>query len=277
MMAMTEQEKKMAELARKWGHRRADADISAMSKAEISRMAAEAAGKARADGNKKKKGAGAQSEAGAGSGTGKDAAGAGGQTPAGTGKRKAGEKGRKRKERKPYVPKVVADKYRTPPNKHENNFMIDLMVMRNALRVRAEKCVERLKLSNDNPKRDLGLLFYLVDKLEQDLLATMPDSRDAYYARVAKNGRYHLDIDGPIQQGHTVLITDKNLGYIVEVAMEQECLMCLRTGSEIDKCPLRTTLLEISPATKIRAEGSGTSCEYRDCVGKLLNGEMVTV
>lgn len=272
---MTEQEKKMAELARKWGHRRADADIGAMSKAEISRMAAEAAGKEKADGNKKKKGAGAQSEAGAGSGTGKDGAGTDGSTDGG--KRKAGKKGRKRKEWKPYVPRTVAEKYRTPPNKHENNFMIDLMVMRNALKVRAEKCVERLKLSTDNPKRDLGLLYYLVDKIQQDLLATMPPSRDAYYATVARNGLYHLDIGGPIQQGHIVLITDKNLGYIVEVAMEQECLMCLRTGNEIDRCPMRTVLLEISPATKIRAEGSGTSCEYRDCVGKLLNDEMVTV
>lgn len=253
MMVMTEQEKKMAELARKWGHRRADADVGAMSR----------------DG--KLAGSGGRGEAG------KDADGAGGQAPTGAGKRKAGKPGRKRKEWKPYKAKEVPAKDRTPPNKHENTFMIDLMVLRNSLRERGAKCVERLKLSGDNPKRDLGLLFYLVDKLQEDMRATMPDSRDAYYTTLARHGRYHMEIEGPIRQGHTVLITDKNLAYIVEVAMEQECLMCLRTGNEIDKCPLRTALLEVSAASAIRPEGSSMGCEYRDCVGKLLNDEIVTV
>lgn len=165
---------------------------------------------------------------------------------------------------------------RTPPNKYENHFMIDLMVLRNALKTRGEKSKARLKRVNKHAERDLGLLFSLVDRLQQQMVSTMPENRDEYYSVMARNGRYHLDIDGPIRQGHTVIITDKNLAYLLDAVIEQECLMCLRDGSEIKKCPLRTVLLEVAPAMDIQADPVAR-CEYREVHHHLINGEDVTI
>jgi len=165
---------------------------------------------------------------------------------------------------------------RTPPNKYENNFMIDLMVLRNALRVRGPKVKERLKKVNKHAERDLGLLFSLVDRLQVQLASTMPASRDEYYSVLARNGTYHLSVAGPIRQGHTVVVTDANLAYLCEVAIEQECLTCLRDGSEIRQCPLRKALMEVAPAMEMKAD-PGERCEYANVHRQLMHGENVTI
>lgn len=174
------------------------------------------------------------------------------------------------------APAGLPEQERTPPNKFENNFMIDLMLLRNALRVRGPKVKERLKKVNKHAARDLGLLFSLVDRLQVQLASTMPASRDEYYSILARNGRYHLTVDGPIRQGHTVLVTDTNLAYLCEVAVEQECLTCLRDGSEIRQCPLRKALMEIAPAMEMKAD-PGERCEYANVHRQLMHGEDVTI
>lgn len=170
----------------------------------------------------------------------------------------------------------LPEKDRTAPNKYENLFMIDLMLLRNSLRTRGPKVKDRLRKVNPQAGRDLGLLFSLVDRLQDQMVSTMPRSRDEYYATLARNGRYHMDIEGPIRQGHMVLITDTNLAYLTEVAVEQECLTCLRDGSEIRNCPLRKALIEVAPAMEIR-EDPGARCEYANVHRQLLHGEDVTI
>ena len=152
---------------------------------------------------------------------------------------------------------------RTPPNKYENNFMI-------------AKVKERLKKVNKHAERDLGLLFSLVDRLQVQLASTMPASRDEYYSVLARNGTYHLSVAGPIRQGHTVVVTDANLAYLCEVAIEQECLTCLRDGSEIRQCPLRKALMEVAPAMEMKAD-PGERCEYANVHRQLMHGENVTI
>lgn len=174
------------------------------------------------------------------------------------------------------APAGLPEPERTPPNKYENNFMIDLMVLRNALRVRGPKVKERLKKVNKHAERDLGLLFSLVDRLQVQLASTMPASRDEYYSVLARNGTYHLSVAGPIRQGHTVVVTDANLAYLCEVAVEQECLTCLRDGSEIRNCPLRKALMEVAPAMEMKAD-PGERCEYANVHRQLMHGENVTI
>lgn len=257
-MTAAEREKALEEMARKWGHSRA---VSG------------------------------------GDGSGKDAAGADRKQGDGSGKRTLhvtpaqalALKGTRKNVREiaevlknsPEVeerpaPAGLPEQERTPPNKFENNFMIDLMLLRNALRVRGPKVKERLKKVNKHAARDLGLLFSLVDRLQVQLASTMPASRDEYYTILARNGRYHLTVDGPIRQGHTVLVTDTNLAYLCEVAVEQECLTCLRDGSEIRQCPLRKALMEIAPAMEMKAD-PGERCEYANVHRQLMHGEDVTI
>ena len=58
--------------------------------------------------------------------------------------------------------------------------------------------------------------------------------------------------------------------------MKSECILCMREGSEIGKCPLREALLETAVPTEIQ-EGRWEKCEYRDAAGKLVQGKDVTV
>lgn len=165
---------------------------------------------------------------------------------------------------------------RTKPNKWENGLYIDLMILRNSIRTKGIHVKERLKKANPYGWRDMRLLEVLVDRLLDTLNATMPDSRLEYYTMLAQHGKYHLHMDGPIKQGRIVLITDKNLGAILEAAMENECLMCVRDGRECEKCLIRTALLEVGPAMDINPENEGIGCEYRHLAGMLARGEEIT-
>lgn len=171
----------------------------------------------------------------------------------------------------------VPEQWKTAPNKYENQFMMDLMILKNALAVRADKVRGRLGMVNPNAWRDLRLLITLVDRIQRELMETMPASRDEYYAALARSGRYHLDIEGPIRQGRMLLITDLRLARLCEAVMESECVMCLRTGREIEKCPIRDALMEVAPPSEVQEEGAVYRCEYAGAAGQLVNGKEVTI
>jgi hypothetical protein len=162
---------------------------------------------------------------------------------------------------------------KSKPNKAENFFMMDLMILKNSLAVRMGSVKDRLKKVNRYGWRDLRLLFSLVDRLQSQLMQTMPDSRWEYYSTLARSGRYHLDIEGPVRQGRMVLISDVHLAQLCETVMETECIMCLKTGKEVENCPIRQALLEVAPPTEI----IGYSCEYAEAAGDLIEGKEVHI
>ena len=167
---------------------------------------------------------------------------------------------------------------RTKPNRRENEFMLNLMILRNSLRVNAPACRERARAAGKWIWRDIRLLLTLVNKIQDGLLATMPQSRDEYYSAYALHGHYELHIDGPIRTARHLLVTDRHLAAMAEAAMKSECILCMREGSEIDRCPLREALLESAVPTAIE-EGDSLfrKCEYRDAAGALVQGKDVTV
>ena len=173
---------------------------------------------------------------------------------------------------------------KTRPNKAENNLMIDLMILRNALATRMDSVKDRIKKVNPYGWRDLRLVYAMVCRIQEQLLQTMPDSRRDYYTALAAHGRYRLDIQGPIRPESFVLISDKHLGEMLEEIMEVKCLMCMKDGAEIEACPIRQTLLEVGPPTRIRTPeelGKMTArdfgCEYCEAARQLVRGESVTV
>lgn len=175
------------------------------------------------------------------------------------------------------VDRSVPAHWKTNPNKYENHFMMDLLLLRNALMVRAEKVVDRLGMVNPHAWRDLRLLISLVERLQNQLIATMPDSRMEYYDALARHGRYHLDIDGPIRKGRAVVITDLKLAALCEAVMESECVMCLKDGKDIEKCPIRDALLEVAPPSETQIDGAVYRCEYAGAAGQLVEGLEVTI
>ena len=86
---------------------------------------------------------------------------------------------------------------KTKPNRRENEFMLNLMVLRNTLKVNAPACRERARAAGKWIWRDIRLLLTLVCRIQEAMLRTMPESRDEYYTAYAMSGHYELHIDGP--------------------------------------------------------------------------------
>lgn len=172
----------------------------------------------------------------------------------------------------------IPESLKTKPNKRENEFMLNLMVLRNTLMRNGPACQERAKLAGKWIWRDIRLATVLIDRIQEALLRTMPASREEYYTAYAHHGHYELHIDGPIRMPRQVLITDKHLGTICEAAMLSECIMCIREGNEIDHCELRDALLETAAPTAIQQGDSPfRKCEYKDAASQLLHGKDVTL
>ena len=172
----------------------------------------------------------------------------------------------------------IPEHLKSKPNKRENEFMLNLMVLRNTLLRNGPACRERAKLAGKWIWRDIRLATVLIDRIQEALLRTMPASREEYYSAYAHHGHYELHIDGPIRTPRQVLITDKHLGTICEAAMLSECIMCIREGNEIDRCELRDALLETAAPTAIQQGDSPfRKCEYKDAASQLLHGKDVTL
>ena len=172
----------------------------------------------------------------------------------------------------------IPEHLKSKPNKRENEFMLNLMVLRNTLLRNGPACRERAKLAGKWIWRDIRLATVLIDRIQGALLRTMPASREEYYTAYAHHGHYELHIDGPIRMPRQVLITDKHLGTICEAAMLSECIMCIREGNEIDHCELRDALLETAAPTAIQQGDSPfRKCEYKDAASQLLHGKDVTL
>ena len=167
---------------------------------------------------------------------------------------------------------------KTKPNRRENEFMLNLMILRNTLRVNAPACRERARRAGRWVWRDMMLLLSLVNRIQDQLLATMPESRDEYYSAYARHGHYELRIDGPIRTSRHLLVTDKHLASLAEAAMKSECILCMREGSEIGQCELREALLESAVPTVIdESDSLFRKCEYRDAAGALVQGKDVSI
>ena len=171
----------------------------------------------------------------------------------------------------------IPESRKTKPNRRENEFMLNLMILRNTLHRNAPETRERAKLAGKYVWRDIRLMTKLVDKIQDALLRTMPASRDEYYSAYARHGHYELHIDGPVRTSRHLLVTDKHLAAMAEAAMKSECILCMREGSEIGQCPLREALLETAAPTDLQPDGLIRKCEYRDAAGALIQGKDVTV
>ena len=165
---------------------------------------------------------------------------------------------------------------RSRPNRKENELMLNLMILRNALVCYGPAARERAQRAGPTVWRDLRLMTRLVETVQAALLKTMPARRDEYYQTYAQHGHYELQMNGPIRSKRLVLISDKYLGAVCEAAMESECLQCFREGNEIGGCLLRQAMLEVAPPREVQ-DGKWQRCEYRDAAGSLIKSEEITI
>ena len=172
----------------------------------------------------------------------------------------------------------ILEQLKTKPNRRENEFMLNLMILRNTLRTNAPSCRERARMAGKWVWRDIRLLTVLVERIQEKLLRTMPQSRDDYYRAYAQHGHYELHMDGPVRTPRHILMTDKHAAALAEAAMKSECILCMREGNEIGRCELREALLESAAPSAIEdGDSLFRKCEYRDAAGALVQGKDVTI
>ncbi len=162
------------------------------------------------------------------------------------------------------------------PTRKENEFMLNLMILRNTLALHAPACRERALKAGRWTWRNIRLMLTLVNKVQDDMIRTMPARRNEYYSAYAEHGHYELVMNGPKRPSRFVLISDRHLAALCEAAMESECIMCMRQGTEISRCPLRAALLEVAPPSELQ-DGRWIRCEYREAAGNLIRDEDITL
>lgn len=163
------------------------------------------------------------------------------------------------------------------PNRKEHAIMTDLMILRNSLYKNSESVRERLA-PFPHAWRDMKLLLYLVNKVQGELLKTMPDMRVDYYYRLAESAHMTVEIPGPLHKGRHILITDTNLASLTESAMRAECSVCLLEGKEATRCPIRQALLEVAPPNELMEKAPMAytfGCEYQSIASSLMEGKDV--
>lgn len=163
----------------------------------------------------------------------------------------------------------MTDITKTQPNRYENRYMLNMMVVLHTLVSDREVIERRLRPWYPEIRRDLGLLIYLTKKVQEELMTTFPDKRNAYYQRMAEVGEMVIDMPGAVPRGRHVLMDVTDAAAMAEAAMRGECAMCMRDGREIRRCRLREAMLGIAPPTEV----SRTGCEYRRPASQLIQGE----
>lgn len=160
----------------------------------------------------------------------------------------------------------------TPFNRREQEFFIQLLLLRNDLYSNAESVRERLK---DYPGdwRDLHLILKLAEKIQNHLSLTIPPERLLRYKELVNHGKYMLEFPGASPNGHYKLVDVKELSDLGEAAIRGQCSMCMLDGKEIKRCPLRNALLTVATPTQISKYG----CEYRKAASDLNANREVSI
>ena len=124
----------------------------------------------------------------------------------------------------------MTDITKSQPNRYENRYMLNMMVVLHTLVSDREVIERRLRPWYPEIRRDLGLLIYLTKKIQEELMTTFPDKRNAYYQRMAEVGEMVIDMPGAVPRGRHVLMDVTDAAAMAEAAMRGECAMCMRDG-----------------------------------------------
>lgn len=145
--------------------------------------------------------------------------------------------------------------------KAENQFNLAIMILRNELQRRSDVMKDRLA-ATEGGLRNLGLLKWLVDFVQDAITQTLTDKDIQKYATYAEHGRLTIDIPGAVETRTHVAIDKKDLNELANYAVYGQCTTCIREGKEIKRCPLRQILLHVAPPVELADHKGIMSCEY---------------
>ena len=145
--------------------------------------------------------------------------------------------------------------------KAENQFNLAIMILRNELQRRAPVMRDRLAPTK-NGWRNLMLLSYLVDFIQDAITKTLPDKDIQKYVTYSQKGRLSIDIPGAVETPTHVAIDKHDLNELANYAVYGKCCTCFLEGKEIKQCKLRQILLHIAPPEALKDHSRIMGCEY---------------
>lgn len=116
---------------------------------------------------------------------------------------------------------------------------------------------ERLK-GIPNGWRQWRLMTTTISRLLVQLYDIIPMKNLRHMQNLCEYGEVLIRIRPPVHSPEYALLREDDLKQLMDIAITQECAMCLKEGREIDRCPLRKAMWNIAPPM----EEHPYSCEY---------------
>ena len=145
--------------------------------------------------------------------------------------------------------------------KAENQFNLAIMIIRNELARRSDVMRDRLA-ATQHGWRDLKLLMYLVDHIQDAITRTLPEKDVRKYVNYAQHGKLTIDFPGAVETPSHMAIEKRDLNDLANYAIYGKCTTCFAEGKEIKQCPLRKILLQIAPPDELTDHSRIMGCEY---------------
>jgi len=146
---------------------------------------------------------------------------------------------------------------RKPMNGKELRAMEFLALLDMKLGESGEAIRERLK-EIPNGWRQWRLMTTTISRLLEQLYDIVPMKNLRHMQNLCQFGEVLIRIRPPVHSPEYAILREDDLKQLMDVALLQECTMCLKEGKEIDRCPLRKAMWNIAPPM----EEHPYSCEY---------------
>lgn len=155
--------------------------------------------------------------------------------------------------------------------KNEDHFNMVLMIARNELIRRAESVKDRLAASKWG-WRNLNLMLYCVNYVQDAINQTLPDKNKIKYKRYNDFGQLRIEVPSAVEPDTFLPVEKDDLNILVASAVYGECTTCTLEGKEIKHCPLRQVLMRLAPPEELTDHTHVMSCEYIKLGQMLVDG-----
>ena len=114
-----------------------------------------------------------------------------------------------------------------------------------------ERMKDRLKMI-PNGSRDIALLCTVIDRLAENLLATVPEEKRLQLDRNLRNMRHEIHFVPPVKETKDqIVVFSDDLDALADSAIDHRCLLC---EGNCNKCALGKALDHIMLHTRARNE-----------------------
>ena len=145
------------------------------------------------------------------------------------------------------------------PMNGEEMRVIEYLTAMNSKINQAGDCMRDRLRSVPNGWRQWRLMAVTLERLLPALYDTITKKNLRHLENICDHGEIIIRLRPAVRVPEHTLVSEDDLRTLVNAVMASECAICLKQGREIDRCSLRTAMLNICPPY----EDPKTSCGYQ--------------